>query len=420
MARTVVFTEFFPPETFAGANRVGSMVVALSRAHQVAVVTLRPSYPNPDDYGADAAERFDQEQIYRVIRGGHFVAHSQSLMRRALREQAMATRLAWLGRREPADVVLTSTPSMFLGPLCLVLARLKRCMFIWDIRDVGWEFAGESERLTARLALPLALLRAVMWRVAARADVLVCATPGIAALLEDRIPGAHIVTIGNSVSAELLDACASCADEVAKPRPLVTYVGLVGDAQGLHVLVDVASELPGVDFRVVGDGPQRSRLEEHVAATGLENMQLTGYVSRPDVLEAYRMSDILFAQLQDTPTLNATGLPSKLHEYMATGKPIVYAGRGLAADTLNEIGCAITAEPGSAPSITSAIKELLSNRVMRARMGSKGRSFVVAAGDRESAFRQLAELIEAETARRSSRRLAAGRRVWGIRRKARS
>ena len=404
MPRILVITQFFPPETFAGANRVGSMVAAFSRSHDVVVLTLQPSYPTPAAYGPTAAFDFDRRQAFRTRRRSRFVAHSRSLARRALREQLMALRLGYQGLTEPADVVISSTPSMFLGPVCLALARLKGSCFLWDIRDVGWEYAGESERSTPSLALPLAVLRRLMWWVAGHADVLVAATPGVAALVEEHIGRGRVSVVGNTVSAELLDACAACAEEVVKERPLVSYVGLIGDAQGLDVLVDVARELPSVDFVVVGDGPQRPALERLVGAKALRNLRLTGYLPRAGVLDVYRRSDVLFAQLRDTPTLNSTGLPSKLHEYMATGKPIVYAGRGLAARTLTEIGCARIAPPGSGDGIATAIRELLADPDMRRTMGVRGRSTVAAAGDREAAFSRLVAAVGDEATRHRTKR----------------
>jgi len=414
MARILLLTEFFPPETFAGANRVGSMVAALARSHDVVVLTVQPSYPSPDAYRPDAAAEFDRGQGFRVVRQPAFIAHSRSLLRRAVREQLLALRLGARALAEPADVVMSSTPSMFLGPVCLALARVKGARFVWDVRDVGWEFAGESERLTPRLRVPLAALRRSMWWVAGQADLVVAATPGIAALLGARVGADRVLVAGNSVSGEMLDACAACSEDVVKQRPLVSYVGLVGDAQGLEVLLDVARTLPDVEFLVVGDGPQRSTLETAAGAMGLENLRLTGYLPRPGVLDVYRRSDVLFAQLRDTPTLNSTGLPSKLHEYMATGKPIVYAGRGLAAETLSGIGCARIAAPGRSGAVAGAIVDLLADPDLRKAMGARGRAYVVAAGDRETAFSQLVASVGRPMPDRPT-----SRRLWvGLQRRA--
>lgn len=395
MTRVLVVSQFFPPETFAGANRVKSMVDALARSNQVVVVTLKPSYPHPSLYATGAAAETDRGRPYRVTRPMHFVPHSRSLAVRAVREHLMAVRLAVRAAGEPADVVMTSSPSMFLAPACWVLARAKSSRFVWDIRDLGWEYAGESRLVSSRTRPLLWGLQTYMWFIARRADLIVAATPGIAEQVTRRLgPGKEVLLVGNSVTAELRDACRDCQERVPKARPLVAYVGLIGDAQGLGVLVDVAAALPLVDFVIAGDGPERPTLERVVGERRLANVRLTGYLPRAGVLDVYRTSDILFAQLKDTPTLNATGLPSKLHEYMATGKPIVYAGKGLAAETVDRIGCGISVAPGDAVAITRAIGDLLRDNVRMREFGRNGRAYIDAAVDRETAFGTLAAALE--------------------------
>jgi glycosyltransferase involved in cell wall biosynthesis len=302
----------------------------------------------------------------------------------------MAARMALRAAREPADIVITSSPSMFLGPVCWVLARTKASRFAWDIRDIGWEYAGESQ-LVSRWTRPLLkILQHGMWSIVRRADVIVAATPGIADQLGRRLTSSNrILVVENTVTREFLAASKICQQRVVKPRPIVAYVGLIGDAQALEVLVDVAHRLAGVDFVVAGEGPERDLLQRRVAELRVRNLELTGYLVRDEILDLYRRSDILFAQLRDTPTLNATGLPSKLHEYMATGKPIVYAGKGLARATVEQIGCGVGVEPEQSSAIAAAIDQLLSDEARREEMGRRGREHVESSTDWEQGFQVL-------------------------------
>jgi glycosyltransferase involved in cell wall biosynthesis len=134
-------------------------------------------------------------------------------------------------------------------------------------------------------------------------------------------------------------------------------------------------------------------LERRIEELRLRNMTLTGYLARANVLEVYRRSDVLFAQLKDTPTLNATGLPSKLHEYMATGKPIVYAGKGLAPETLERIGCGVCVAPETSEAIADAISQLLADEALMDEMGKRGRTFVETGADRERVFEELVSAL---------------------------
>ncbi len=61
---------------------------------------------------------------------------------------------------------------------------------------------------------------------------------------------------------------------------------------------------------------------------------------------------------------------------MATGRPIVYAGKGAAADLLRQIGCAMTVAPEAPEAISAAIAELLRDPEQMRILGLRGRARV--------------------------------------------
>src|SRR5206468_1595862 len=56
-------------------------------------------------------------------------------------------------------------------------------------------------------------------------------------------------------------------------RPTVVFLGRLVSTKGVHVLMQAAHLLPNRDFEVtiIGDGPERARLEQDVRALGLES-----------------------------------------------------------------------------------------------------------------------------------------------------
>ena len=78
---------------------------------------------------------------------------------------------------------------------------------------------------------------------------------------------------------------------------LLTFVGRIGLEKNLDLLVEAFShvEQPNARLLVVGHGPYRSDLDEHVAALGItDRVTFTGYLERPDVATALGTSDLLF------------------------------------------------------------------------------------------------------------------------------
>lgn len=385
--RFTVLGQFFPPETFAGANRIDSLARALARAGDVTVSAPRPSYPRPSLY-ADAPPPPRVPGLH-VVRTGVFVPHGRSVAGRAAGELRMALRLALAAAPARTDVVVASSPGMFLGPAGLGLARLRGVPFVWDVRDLTWEYVREVAAGTRLVGLAAALLGRVMWAVARRADLVVAATPGIATELRRHGVRGRIVVVANGVDADMLELFAHERNGHRAATPTVTYAGLVGRPQALGVLCDVALLLPRVAFNIVGEGPELADVMQRAEAMRLPNVRFHGYLTRDRLAAVYADSDVLFAQLHASGVHTSTGLPSKLWEYMAAGRPIVYAGEGLAVERLQEIGCACTAAPGDAASIAAAISTLVGDPVRAAEMGDAGRRFVESRASREEAMSGL-------------------------------
>ncbi len=139
--RILLLTQFFPPETGAGANRIGPMADVLSKYYEVTVVALKPSYPSPREFEGVSLESQDAGHPYAVKRTFSFYPHRGSLLLRTMREQVMALRLALRTLLEPVDILITSSPSMFLGPVGLAVARARNAKFVWDVRDITWGYA---------------------------------------------------------------------------------------------------------------------------------------------------------------------------------------------------------------------------------------------------------------------------------------
>lgn len=394
--RILLLTQSFPPETGAGANRIGPMADVLSKYYEVAVVALKPSYPSPKEYEGVSLGSHDGRYPYPVKRTFDFHPHKGSLLLRALREQAMALRLAFHAIREPADILITSSPSMFLGPVALVLARVKNARFVWDIRDVTWgyarDFAGSSPTMVFATR---ALEKYVLWTLR-RADLVVGASRGITGLLvKDGVEPGRAITVPNGVSTELLGAITRATTGKAKnPRPLVVYAGLIGYNQGLSVLLEAARMLPDVDFVLAGDGPELSLLKGKAKELDVDNVTFTGFLNREKLLEIYRQSDVLIAHARSSPTIDATMVPIKLFEYMATGRPMIYAGKGIATDLLRQTGCAVTIPPEDPEAIRGAVAGLLRDPERMRVLGLRGQACVQKDFHRDKLMEELANALD--------------------------
>ncbi|KAG2435904.1 hypothetical protein HXX76_007099 [Chlamydomonas incerta] len=125
--------------------------------------------------------------------------------------------------------------------------------------------------------------------------------------------------------------------------PLLLYVGRLGAEKNLDALRCVMEALPGCRLALVGDGPARSQLEQHLAGLPVTFM---GMLRGEELSAAYASADV-FVMPSETETLGFVVL-----EAMASGLPVVAVAAGGLKDILAP--AASTASSGSSSSSSSS------------------------------------------------------------------
>jgi glycosyltransferase involved in cell wall biosynthesis len=264
---------------------------------------------------------------------------------------------------------------------------------VWDLRDLTWEYGKEGDVIEGALArASLNALGRVMWATAKAADLTVCATDGIAAAVRERVSNGRVEVVRNGIDSKFL-ATFDPSPAPAGDWTQVLYAGLLGHAQGLEVLVEVARRAPDLRITIAGDGPRRASLESLADEYGVANVTFTGYLAPDELVRLYHASDVLFAQLRDSKLHSATAVPSKLLEYMAAARPIVYGGSGAAADLVTTTGSGFVTAAGDADEIVAAIRR--AGTAEGREMGGRGRDHVSSLPSRSDEMRQFALLVRA-------------------------
>ncbi len=157
---------------------------------------------------------------------------------------------------------------------------------------------------------------------------------------------------------------------------LVGYVGVMGDQDGIDVLLDAAHSLrdryPELRYVLLGDGSHRRQFEEYAAELGLaDRVRFTGMVDQSRIAEELAPCSICVVpdrinEFTGRSTMN------KVMEYMALEKPIVQfdspTGRFSAK------GAALYARPNDVADFTQKMAELLDDPERARRMGRQGRA----------------------------------------------
>jgi glycosyltransferase involved in cell wall biosynthesis len=127
------------------------------------------------------------------------------------------------------------------------------------------------------------------------------------------------------------------------------------------------ARLPSLEVRIVGDGPERARLERLAASLDLHrNVRFLGQVPRRALATEYISCDVFCL-----PTLQE-GFGLVFAEAMTAGKPIVALNAG-ATPEIVRAGVGLLVEPGDDAALAGALDRVLADHELAREMGTSGR-----------------------------------------------
>jgi glycosyltransferase involved in cell wall biosynthesis len=155
---------------------------------------------------------------------------------------------------------------------------------------------------------------------------------------------------------------------------LIGYIGVIGEQEGLDLLLESAAELlktrNDVHFGIVGGGTHLDEIKKLADDMGLaEHFDFYGRVDDQTMIEVLNTADVCVNP--DRPTaMNDLSTMNKIMEYMALKKPIVQYS--LKEGRFSAQEASLYAKNTDPVDFANKINELLENEEMRTQMGEFG------------------------------------------------
>jgi glycosyltransferase involved in cell wall biosynthesis len=399
--RILWVAQWFPPDLGALPARITEMAnVWVEEGHDVTVLTAFPHHPLgqvPPQYRGRAVV-IEQWGKVRVVRCWLLAMPNRRMWQRTVCQLSFGVTALLLGiwRTGRPDVVLVSSPPFFTIPAAWLMARLRRRPFVFEVRDLWPAVFVEMGVMKRGLAYRiLEAMERFFYRVADRVVVVTRAfRDDLAARGVDR---AKLEVIPNGADLDIY------AREV-EPRyrqvlggtgkTLVTFVGTHGVATGLGQILDAAQLLredSRFAFAFVGEGAERDRLMASARKRGLTNVVFHHAVAKEDVPYVYASSDVCIVCLKPVPFLEKF-IPSKIFEIIASGRPVIAALAGEAAEIVREAGHIVVAS-GDAEAIARELRALAGDDIRIAKMVRQGRAYVAEHFDRRMLARRYLRMF---------------------------
>lgn len=275
---------------------------------------------------------------------------------------APATLLALRSRGRSVDVVIAHGSSTL--PACAVALLGVRTPFVYrQISDSL--FWAPTRRRRLRVRVFLARARAIVALSDRQADVLV---------EHFGVSRSRLHVVPNGVPAEPFpeaDAASRGAARRALGLPedgsVVLSISALVPEKGVDLVIDAVAEL-GDDVRllVVGDGPERSTLEDRARRRLGERASFTGPITDAGV--AYATADVVVLASR-----GGDSMPATLVEAAFTGIPAVATPVGSIADVVVDGETGILVPIGDRSKLTAALRSLLGDDDARRALGHRAR-----------------------------------------------
>ena len=287
------------------------------------------------------------------------------------------------------DVVIVTSPPLFVGLTGYVLSRVRRIPLVFEVRDLWPESAVDTGVLRNRMLIRFSYwFESFIYRKAQLINVL---TPAFFARLKEKgVPEVKLVMIPNASDFDLSEHLLNSfdRDHFRKEHGLeghfvITYVGAHGVANHLQQLLEAGKQLEDTNvlFLLIGQGMEKERLKRSALDMNVRNIRFIDAVPKADVFKYILASEMGASVLKKTDTFK-TVYSNKTFDYMSCKKPILMAIDGASRELVERARAGVYVEPENSSEYNRIIREYLANPELVREEGENGYHFAKGNFDR--------------------------------------
>jgi len=400
----LLVSQYFPPEMGAPAARAYENARRwVEMGHEVTVLCGVPNHPVGEVYEGYSNRPNQREEIdgINVVRTWVYPTPNRKAWERIANYTSFGLS-SLLGAISvgKVDVVIGTSPQLLAGLSGYLIGRLKRVPFVFEVRDL-WPESIEASGPTDN-SLLLNTLDKISGFLYRRSDSIVVVTNSFKEEISARgISSEKIKVVPNGVDLQFFNPEETKEDgaigEELKGKFIVSYVGTMGAAHGLNVVLKVAErledQLTDLQFLFVGEGAKKEELIEQKKSMGLGNVSFLDRQPKSRIPGILATSELSLVLLKDRKVFR-TVIPSKMFESMAMENPVILGVEGEARGVLEEARAGLGIKPESVDELEAAVVEMYQDRKKVVKMGKNGRKYVKENYSRTALARKYLDILE--------------------------
>ena len=289
------------------------------------------------------------------------------------------------------DVVIVTSPPLFVGVSGYLISKFKRAPFVFEIRDLWPESAIDTGVLTNKAIIKFAY--AIEKFIYKKAKLINVLTPAFYETLNTKknVSKEKLLMIPNAADFSLSEKLLNEFDtnEFRKKlgiddRFVITYVGAHGVANHLQQILEAGKKLEDTNvlFLLIGQGMQKEKLIKLANEMDVKNVKFIDPVPKIEVFKYILASDMGTSVLKNVETFK-TVYSNKTFDYMSCKKPILMAIDGVSRALVEDAKAGSFVIPEDPESFNQIIREYLKNPSRLKEEGENGYIYARKNFDRE-------------------------------------
>ncbi|MBA4495359.1 glycosyltransferase family 4 protein [Paenactinomyces guangxiensis] len=307
--------------------------------------------------------------------------------------------LAGLLKKRP-DVLIASSPHLFTAFAGWMLSRIKRCPFVFEVRDL-WpdsliKMGGLKNKYIARV---LTWMESFLYQ---NADQIIVLTEHQRKFIADKgidPSKIHLIPNGIVVGSWKPDPVKRAEFKrkmgVPEDQFVAIYTGAHGPANALQYVVQAGRYLkPGISIVLIGDGPEKEKLLKIKQEESLDNVHLLDPVPKSEIFDYTQAADCGIISLADNEVFRGAR-PNKLFDYTFVGIPIVTTVDGEVREIVesNQVGVFAGAEnPQGLAEAIDRVRSYTPEQLEQIKRN--GREYIDREGDRKKLAHRFYGLLQ--------------------------
>ena len=406
--KILLLHQYFLEEDDAGGSRWNEMTKVWTESGNEVVVLAGMMHPN----GSEKRAEYKGKHFVKKKQGNVTVwrchvseSYNKNFSGRLWGYFSFMFSAMWAGvfkAKGKFDVVVVTSPPLFVGFSGYIISRLKRIPLVFEVRDLWPESAIDTGVLTNKWIIKMAFwFEKFIYKKSRLINVL---TPAFYNTLKSikGVPEKKIIMIPNasdfSLSEELLkyfDREAFRKEMNLDRRFVITYVGAHGVANHLQQVLEAGKELEDTNvlFLLIGQGMEKERLKRMAGDMKINNVRFIDSVPKKEVFK-YILASEMGASILKKVDAFKTVYSNKTFDYMSCKVPVLMAIDGVSRQLVEEADCGVYIEPENIEEYDKHIRGYINNFERLQKEGNNGYEYAKKHFDRNVLARKYLNQIK--------------------------